>query len=144
MNQKVMAHDFLHKTSGLISRLAIFIIYFWFGTLKIAGISPANSLVTSLLQKTLPLLPFNQFSPILGWYEVIIGILFLIPRCERLAIALLIPHLITTFLPLIFLPSISWQSFLAPTLEGQYMIKNLIIAALVFSIYSKQRLKPAE
>ena len=57
---------------------------------------------------------------------MIIGILFIVRGLERLAIFLLGFHLITTILPLIFLPQITWQTFLTPTLEGQYIIKNLV------------------
>ena len=65
---------------------------------------------------------------------MIIGIAFIIPHFERLAIALLVPHMITTFLPLLFLQSITWHGFLTPTLEGQYIIKNLVIIALAMGI----------
>ncbi len=65
---------------------------------------------------------------------MIIGIAFIIPRAERLAIALLIPHMIMTALPLLFLPAMTWQGFLTPTLEGQYIIKNLVIIALAMGI----------
>ena len=34
-----------------------------------------------------------------------------------------------TFLPLILLPEITWRSFMVPTLEGQYIIKNLVLIA---------------
>ena len=71
---------------------------------------------------------------------MLVGISFLIPGLERLAIALLMPHMITTFMPLVLLPSITWKGFFTPTLEGQYIIKNLVIIALAFSIAA--RLKP--
>lgn len=112
------------------SRFAIFIIFFWFGILKIFGISPANSLVTALLEQTLPFLSSQNFIPYFGVYEVIIGLLFLMPRREKVAMTLLIPHMGMTFLPLILLPEITWQNFLVPTLEGQYIIKNLALIAL--------------
>ena len=76
----------------------------------------------------------SQFIVFFGIFEMIIGIAFLVPHLERLAIALLVPHMITTFLPLIFLQSITWQGFLTPTLEGQYIIKNLVIIALAMGI----------
>lgn len=112
------------------SRFAFFIIFFWFGILKIIGISPAYSLVTALLEQTLPYLPAQSFIPYFGLYEVIIGLLFLIPGREKFAIILLVPHMGMTFLPLVLLPEITWQSFLVPTLEGQYIIKNLALIAL--------------
>ena len=120
-----------------LSRIAIFVIYFWFGFLKLFDASPANPLVESLLNKTLPFINSHQFIIFLGIWEVAIGILFLIPRLEKVAIAILSLHMITTFMPLFLLPSIAWKSFLVPTLEGQYMIKNLITIALAVNIVSQ-------
>lgn len=137
MKGTLLTPVFIQKASGWFSRLALFVIFFWFGILKVIGHSPASSLVSDLLQKTLPFLSAQQFTPVFGWYEVTIGLLFLIPRLEKLAITLLIPHLIMTFLPLVLLSKISWQSYLVPTLEGQYIIKNLLIAALVLSFYTR-------
>lgn len=65
---------------------------------------------------------------------MVIGICFLIPKLSRLAIALLIPHMIMTILPLFFLTDLTWQGFLTPTLEGQYIIKNLVIIALAMGV----------
>lgn len=117
-----------------MARIALFVIFFWFGILKVIGTSPANPLVAQLLHTTLPFLTFEQFIIGFGIFEMIIGITFLIPKAERLAMALLIPHMITTALPLFFLPQIAWQSLLVPTLEGQYIIKNLALVALAFGI----------
>ena len=68
---------------------------------------------------------------------MVIGVLFLVRGLERLAIFFLALHLVTTALPLIFLPQIAWQSFLVPTLEGQYIIKNILIVALAVVVGSK-------
>ena len=130
------AIDFLKKIAFPFARISLFIVFFWFGLLKIINTSPANPLVEQLLNKTLHFIEFSLFLVILGILEMIIGITFLIPKAERLTIFLLIPHMITTFMPLVFLPNVTWQSFLIPTLEGQYIIKNLVIIALAFSIAS--------
>lgn len=124
----------LRKFGLPAARIALFIVFFWFGFLKIIDASPANPLVESLLRKTLPFLSFESFIAGFGLYEMAIGLFFIIPGLERLAIALLVPHMIATFLPLVFLPEITWKSFLIPTLEGQYIIKNFVIVALAFSI----------
>ena len=73
---------------------------------------------------------------IIGWWEVAIGITFLFRRTIRLAIALLALQMVGTFMPLILLPAVTFQAGLlpyGPTMEGQYIIKNLLIisAALV-------------
>ncbi len=125
---------FLRKISIPAGRLALFIVFFWFGILKLIGTSPANPLVSGLLERTLPFMTFDTFIVLFAIYEMIIGIAFLIPRLSRLAIALLAFHMVTTFMPLVLLPSVTWQGFLTPTLEGQYIIKNLVIIALAFGI----------
>lgn len=130
----------LRKYSFPLARVSLFVVFFWFGVLKLAHTSPANPLVEALLSRTLPFLTFQQFIFWFGIYEMCIGIAFLVPKLERLAIALLIPHMVTTVLPLVFLPQITWQSFLTPTLEGQYIIKNCVIVALAFSLAA--RLQP--
>ena len=126
--------NLLKRISTPFARISIFIVFFWFGILKIIGTSPANPLVQSLMEATLPFMTWNTFIILFSIYEMLIGISFLIPRFERFAIALLIPHMIMTILPLIFLSSITWQGFLTPTLEGQYIIKNLAIIALAMGI----------
>ena len=119
----------LQRYSIFIARASLFVVFFWFGILKLFHTSPANPLVEGLLARTLPFITFPKFILLFGIYEMLIGIIFLLPGFERLAIALLIPHMITTILPLILLPTITWQGLLTPTLEGQYIIKNILIIA---------------
>lgn len=112
-------------------RIALFTIYFWFGLLKLLGISPAESLVEELFSQTLAVfLPFNAFYTGFALFEMAIGIAFLLKGLERLAIFLVGMHLVVTVLPLFVLPDIAWNGILVPTLEGQYIIKNVLIASL--------------
>ncbi len=120
-----------------IDRIAIFTVYFWFGILKIIGVSPATPLVQALFEKTITFMPFATFYIVFSFFEIAIGILFLTRGLERLAIFLLGLHLITTILPFIFVPQLTWQGFLVPTLEGQYIIKNILIIASAVVVGSK-------
>lgn len=122
--------------SPWFSRFSLFLVYFWFGILKVVAESPANPLVSSLLEKTLPFMTFETFIVLLGVFEVLIGILFLLPKFTRVVIPLLTVHMITTVMPLILLPQIAWSAPFVPTLEGQYMIKNILIIALAIGIVS--------
>lgn len=122
------------KFSFIFSHLALSLVLIWFGALKFFGLSPANELVDALLQITLPFIPFSLFIIILGAVEVLIGILFLIPKLERVAITILVLHMLTTILPLFVLPELVWQGPLLPTLEGQYIIKNVVLVALAIGI----------
>jgi uncharacterized membrane protein YkgB len=129
----------LRRISMPLARIALFIVFFWFGILKIIGTSPANPMVMDLMHATLPFMTWEVFIVLFSIYEMIIGLTFLIPKLERLAIALLMPHMVMTMLPLIFLSDMTWQGFLTPTLEGQYIIKNLVIIALAVSIATRLR-----
>ena len=129
--------SFLEKYYLWISRLSIFIVYFWFGGLKLIGYSPAHELVGSLLEKTMPFLSIDLFILILGYFEVFIGILWLIPKVEKIVLSLTVVHIVATFGPLVFLPAIAWDSFLIPTLVGQYILKTFLILSLGIVIYIK-------
>lgn len=65
---------------------------------------------------------------------MLIGLLFLIRGVERIVIPLLFIHMITTIMPLFLLPDVSWSGFMTPTLEGQYIIKNIALIAAAFGI----------
>ncbi len=113
-------------------RFSLAIVFIWFGMLKIVNYSPATALVTETVYWFNP----SWFIPFLGWWEVVIGFCFLSRRLIRVGIALLLPQMIGTFLPLVLLPQITFQqgNYLLPTLEGQYIIKNLVIIAAAMVI----------
>jgi uncharacterized membrane protein YkgB len=118
------------------ARIAIFVIYFWFGILKAIGVSAAGPLVSAMWAKTVPFIPLPTFMVLFSCYEMLIGTLFLIPRMERPAMGLLMLHICTTAMPLVLLPGVVWQAAMVPTMEGQYIIKNIVIVALALSIYT--------
>ena len=128
--------NFSRKWGMPFSRFAIFVIYFWFGALKVFELSPASPLVSALLAQTMPFISPDAFLIAFGLLEMVIGIAFLIPHLERLAVFALVLHLITTIMPLFLLPQIAWSGIMVPTLEGQYMIKNILLVALALGILS--------
>ncbi len=132
---------FLRKHSSLISRIALFIIFFWFGILKVFLISPAGPLVTELLQATfLGWVNPDTFVRLFGVFEVIIGFMILIPKLERITFAILFFHLFTTVMPLYIIPSQVWDGIFLPNLVGQYIIKNVALLSLGLILFS--HLKP--
>lgn len=125
-------------------RISFAVIFFWFGILKPFHLSAAEGLLTA----TVAWLPFGSaenWLMIIGWWEVVIGITFLFKSTTRIAIALLFLQMLGTFMPLVFLPEVTFQNdhYLMPTLEGQYIIKNLMIisAAMVVggTYYRKEK-----
>jgi uncharacterized membrane protein YkgB len=125
---------FFKKISIPLARFALFVVFFWFGFLKVIGLSPAGPLVHSLFDQTINFMPFDTFYILFALLECLIGILFLVKGAERIVLPLLLFHMITTFLPLIFLPDVVWQKAFVPTLEGQYIIKNLVIIATAIGL----------
>ena len=114
-------------------RISFGVIFIWFGILKPLGLSAAEG----LLKETVKWLSFcspEYWLLIIGWWEVLIGILFLFKRTTRMAIVLLFLQMTGTFMPLFLLPEVTFQSnsILLPTLEGQYIIKNLMIISAAF------------
>ncbi len=125
---------FFRRLSVPAARFGLFVIFFWFGALKVVGLSPASQLVQQLFERTVPIMSFSTFIIIFGVFECIIGLLFIVPGAERVVIPLLFIHMITTFMPLFFLPAVTWSGWFVPTLEGQYIIKNLVIIAAAIGI----------
>jgi uncharacterized membrane protein YphA (DoxX/SURF4 family) len=119
-----------------ITRMALGFIFTWFGVLKLfPGASPAEDLATRTLER----LTFGQVPPstallVLAIWEMLIGIGLLTGRLLRVTLLLLMLQMAGTLTPLVLFPSETFHVFpFAPTLEGQYIIKNLVIigAALV-------------
>lgn len=118
----------MNKWGYLAIRISFAVIFIWFGILKPFGLSAAEPLVLKTVA-WLPLFTPKVWLSVIGWWEVIIGLAFLFKPTTRLAIGLLFMQMGGTFMPLFLLPEITFQQnqFLLPTMEGQYIIKNLMI-----------------
>jgi uncharacterized membrane protein YkgB len=121
------------RIRGLLTRLGLpllqwtlGLVFVWFGLLKPFDLSPANDLV----KRTIYWLPPESFLPILGWWEVAIGVCLLWRPWVRLGLLLLFLQMPGTFLPMLLLPEVCWESFpFVLTMEGQYIVKNLVLIA---------------
>ena len=123
------------NTNDFLIRIPIFIIFFWFGFLKIIDLSPAQQLVKDTVY-WMPFLSAESWTFVIGVWEVLIAICFLFKRTTLIAMILLFLQMSGTFLPLVILPEITFQNSnpLLPTLEGQYIIKNIIIITAALMI----------
>ncbi len=122
--------NFMSRWGSPALRVSLGVIFIWFGILKLFGISPAQGLV----EATVYWFPSEVFVPVLGWWEVAIGVCLIVRPLIRAGILLLFIQMPGTVLPLILLPDICFTSVpYGLTLEGQYIIKNLALvsAALV-------------
>jgi uncharacterized membrane protein YphA (DoxX/SURF4 family) len=125
---------FFRRTYIPFARGALFVVFFWFGFIKLTGMSPASELAEALTIKTVGIEWFDVLFKLTALLECLIGILFLLPRVSRVVIPLLFFHMAVVCAPLALVPEMTWQSFGVPTLEGQYIIKNLVVIAVAFGI----------
>jgi uncharacterized membrane protein YkgB len=79
----------------------------------------------------MPFLSPEGWVIVIGIWEMLIGLFFLTKKTTFYAMVLLLLQMSGTFMPLVLLPAITFQNsnYLLPTLEGQYIIKNIIIIA---------------
>src|SRR3989344_8522991 len=96
--------NFFHRVSMPVARFGLFVVFFYFGLLKVVGLSPASHLVEQLFEQTVGFISFADFIILFGLFECLIGILFIIPGFERVVIPMLFVHMVMTFLPLFILP----------------------------------------
>ncbi|HUS26074.1 MAG TPA: hypothetical protein VMY99_01875 [Nevskiaceae bacterium] len=129
----------LQRSFVPLARLAIFAVYFWFGILKLLDLSPASPLAQALAAQTIGAQHFDLAFNILAVFECLIGILFLIPKATRVVIPLLLAHMVIVCSPLFLIPDQAWSKLLVPTLEGQYIIKNMAIIALAIGVAAQTR-----
>jgi uncharacterized membrane protein YkgB len=131
--------EFFKKTYIPVARISIFLVFFWFGLIKILGLSPASPLAEALTTKTVGMQYFDTLFIVLAVIECIIGLLFLFPKMTRVVIPLLLFHMIIVCSPLVLVPEYTWQVPFVPTLEGQYIIKNAVVVAVAIGIAASTR-----
>ena len=133
---------FMAENGVLVTRVALGVIFLWFGILKFApGLSEAEDLAKRTLMKvSFGYIPAQICLYILAAWECAIGLGFLSGRFLRSTLILLFLQLPGTFLPLLFFPSETWKRIpYAPTLEGQYILKNLVLISAGIIIGSTMR-----
>ena len=124
-------YSWMRNNGSMLQRVAIGIVFLWFGIKKPLGISPVNDLVA----KTVFFLPPEFFIPFLGIWEVAIGICFIYRPWLRYGLWLFFPHMLGTVLPLLYLHDETFTMFpFALTVVGQYIIKNMVLIAGAFIV----------
>lgn len=113
-----------------ILRVALGVVFFWFGVLKyFPGMSPAQTLAIKTIDVlTFGLIPGNASLLLLATLECAIGLGLISGRFMRLVLLLLAFQMLGAISPLFIFPG---EVFIkipyAPTLEGQYIIKNIVL-----------------
>lgn len=118
--------------------ISIGLIFFYFGLLKFfPNYSPAEDLGVSTIQTlSAGLLPEKMSIILLAILEVGIGVFLICNLFIRTVAMITITHLILTFTPFLFFPDLTFQdSYVSPSLLGQYIFKNIIIIMALWAIY---------
>lgn len=113
------------ETYGHIShRYALGLLFIWFGLLKPFGYKTTTSLLAHTVYWGSP----EVVVPVLGWWEVAIGLCLLLRPLNRLGLFLLALRLVGTVTAFFMLPEVCFEgNFWVPTPEGQYLIKDLVL-----------------
>lgn len=124
--------QWMARNGILFLRLSVGIIFLWYGFLKFfPDVSSAESIAT----RTIEMLSFGIISGksamiILATWETLIGLGLISGYFLRETLLLLFMQMAGTLTPLFLFPAETFTIFpWVPTLEGQYIFKNLVIIA---------------
>lgn len=121
------AARFMERHSVTVLRVALAVVFIWFGALKVLDRSPVEDIVKA----TVFFLPGDAFFFALGLVEIAIGIGLLIPIALRVTLVLLWLQLGGTFLTLAVLPELAFQGGnpLLLSVLGEFVVKNVVLIA---------------
>lgn len=111
-------------------RISIGIIFLWFGLLKyFPGASPAEELAIDTIKIiSFGMIPDQAINIILATWELLIGIGLLTGKIMRITLILLFLQMPGTFLPVFLFPELVFETIpFVPTIEGQYIFKNIVL-----------------
>ena len=117
----------MQKKGIKILRITLGIVYVWFGLLKVFGVSPVNSLITS----TYPNFPEPTFIIFLGVWEILIGLGLIFKIYLRATLALLWLQMAGIFIGLAISHALYFTNnnpFLLNT-YGEFVVKNIVLVA---------------
>jgi len=120
-----------------VLRIALGIVYLHFGLLKFfPDLSPAEMLASqTIMHLSWNWLDARTAMVVLAIAETAIGLAFLFNAAPRWLAFVFLGHMIGTACPLFILPEVTFKiAPFAPTLEGQYILKNLVFVAAAWTV----------
>jgi putative oxidoreductase len=137
----------LAQHSLTMLRLSMGVVFLGFGILKFfPDLSPAADLAGQTFNElTLGIVPENVGLVIVAAVETVIGVTLLTGRLLRVGLVLLGIAMVGVLSPLVLLPETLFRGAVwAPTLAGQYVIKDVVLlavtVALASSVFARQSL----
>jgi uncharacterized membrane protein YphA (DoxX/SURF4 family) len=137
--------NWMERNGISLLRISVGIIFFWFGILKFfPNISPAQDLaIRTISELTFGLISAKAIIITLASWEVAIGLGLISGKMLKATLVLLFLQMIGTFTPVFLFPNEVFTTIpLVPTIEGQYIIKNIVIISAGFTIgarFSKKK-----
>lgn len=128
--------EWMARYGVVLLRISLGVVFFWFGVLKFfPDLSPAQDLAARTIETLTFGIVKEQLSiPVLAAWECLIGLGLITGRFMRATLLLLFFQMLGTVTPVFLFPDEVFTRIpYAPTLEGQYIIKNIVLvsAALV-------------
>jgi len=122
-------------------RVSIGFVFLWFGALKFwPDLSPADELAAATIDELFfGVIPEATARISLAVLETAIGLGLITGRFIRLTLLLLVGQMFGTVTPLFLFPDVTWSDVLVPTLEGQYILKNMVFVAAALTIGATAR-----
>ncbi|MFH8757505.1 DoxX family membrane protein [Streptomyces atroolivaceus] len=119
------------RISTLVLRVCIGLVFCWFGAMKFfPGASAAEDFaISAMTELTMGFIPDPLCLLLLAVLETGIGLALLTGFLLRWALGAFFLHMAGVFLSLLVLPDTAWHTAAVPTLEGQYVLKNLVLVA---------------
>lgn len=124
--------DWMARYGVTLLRVSLGLVFFWFGLLKFfPGLSPAQDLATRTIDLlTFGLVPAAVSIPLLAGWECLIGLGLTTGLFMRATLLLLFMQMMGTITPVFLFPDEVFTAIpYAPTLEGQYIIKNIVLVS---------------
>ena len=129
----------------LLLRVSMGLVFLWFGALKFfPGLSPAADLAA----RTITRLSFGMIAPeaaliLLAIWESLIGLGLIFGVFMRFTLLLLFVQMLGTITPIFLFPQEVFNAVpYSPTLEGQYIFKNMVLISAGLVIGATLRRSP--
>lgn len=132
------AVNLLRRGSLPVLRIALGLVFVWFGALKVFGVTP----VAQLVLDTVPFIEAPTWIvPAMGVFEVVVGLWLMTGVGLRLLLPVYAAHMLATFGVLVIQPELSFLNGnpLLLTTEGEFVVKNLVLLAAGIAVCSRSR-----
>lgn len=131
----------LHSRALMILRIALGVVFFWFGILKLFAVSPVQEIIHQALPSLLGESQLFMFA--LAFVEILIGVAFLVNRYVKIAAFVMLGHLTIATVTVLFTQGFD-PRFPVLSIEGEFALKNIVLMAAGYVLIAEKTEKPKE